>query len=308
MSRKKTHEEFVEEVKIKQPNIEILSRYTTCRDLITCRCKIDGCMWTPVAGGLITSKMRGCPKCGREKVEKSRRSTLEDFKKKLSEKHPNIHLVDESKFVKASQRHDLYCDKCGHKWSQVGYALWISGCPKCARNAPKTPEEFRAEMAIKAPNLEILTDYVRANKKLLTRCKDCGTENWVNPNKLQQGQQCAYCKITRGERRIADFFKSNNIDFEPQKRFESLRGVGGGKLSYDFYVPSYNTLIEYQGLQHEQKVRFRGVSTEDLDERLRKQREHDKRKREYAINNGYNFIEIWYYDYDNIESILSGLK
>ena len=27
-------------------------------------------------------------------------------------------------------------------------------------------------------------------------------------------------------------------------------------------------------------------------------------KKQYAENNGYNFLEIWYWDYDNIELIL----
>ena len=34
------------------------------------------------------------------------------------------------------------------------------------------------------------------------------------------------------------------------------------------------------------------------------QQEHDRRKREYAFSNGYEFIEIPYWEYDNIENIL----
>lgn len=33
--------------------------------------------------------------------------------------------------------------------------------------------------------------------------------------------------------------------------------------------------------------------------------EHDKRKREYAKSHGYKLLEIWYYDYNNIEEILN---
>ena len=38
---------------------------------------------------------------------------------------------------------------------------------------------------------------------------------------------------------------------------------------------------------------------------FKKQKEHDKRKRDYAEVNGYKLLEIWYYDYDRIEEILN---
>lgn len=40
-------------------------------------------------------------------------------------------------------------------------------------------------------------------------------------------------------------------------------------------------------------------------EKFISQIEHDKRKREYVKSHGYKFIEIWYYDFDNIEEILN---
>ena len=35
-----------------------------------------------------------------------------------------------------------------------------------------------------------------------------------------------------------------------------------------------------------------------------RQQEHDRRKKEYALQNNIELLEIWYYDYDNIEEIL----
>jgi len=40
-------------------------------------------------------------------------------------------------------------------------------------------------------------------------------------------------------------------------------------------------------------------------EKFEKQVEHDRRKKEYALSNNYNFLEIWYWDYDNIEEIIA---
>lgn len=36
----------------------------------------------------------------------------------------------------------------------------------------------------------------------------------------------------------------------------------------------------------------------------KKQQEHDRRKREYAKSHNIELLEIWYWDFDNIEEIL----
>ena len=89
-----------------------------------------------------------------------------------------------------------------------------------------------------------------------------------------------------------------------QKTFNDLRGIKGGLLSYDFYLPEYNLLIEYQGEFHDINLKNDYNYTEYLRKNLQKQYEHDKRKREYAKNNNIKLLEIWYWDFDNIESIL----
>jgi hypothetical protein len=40
------------------------------------------------------------------------------------------------------------------------------------------------------------------------------------------------------------------------------------------------------------------------DEEFEYQQEHDKRKREYAEKHNIKLLEIWYWDFDNIETIL----
>lgn len=90
-----------------------------------------------------------------------------------------------------------------------------------------------------------------------------------------------------------------NISFEHNKTFDTLLSSKGYHLSYDFYLPQYNILCEVQGKQHTAPIKYFGG-----EKQFEKQQEHDKRKREYAENNGYKLLEIWYYDFDNIETIL----
>lgn len=127
--------------------------------------------------------------------------------------------------------------------------------------------------------------------------------------------RCPYCQYSRGEERIdkylnnVGFININNEDYKcifstykyyiPQKTFEGLLGVNKGLLSYDFYIPNNNLLIEYQGEFHD------GSVFNQTEEQFKIQQEHDRRKKEYALKNNINLLEIWYYDFDNIEEILN---
>ena len=73
-------------------------------------------------------------------------------------------------------------------------------------------------------------------------------------------------------------------------------------MSYDFYIPDYNLLIEFQGIQHEKPIEYFGG-----EQRLANQQEHDRRKRQYTKDNNIRLLEIWYYDIDNIQNILDDI-
>jgi len=132
--------------------------------------------------------------------------------------------------------------------------------------------------------------------------------------------RCPECNNSKGEESISNclinkrFIKIDQEEFEqlidedkynknyyiPQMKYSGLLGLGNGLLSYDFYIPKLNLLIEYQGEMHERFVRGIHKSIKDFE----KQQEHDRRKKVYAQNNNINLFEIWYYDFDNIEEIL----
>ena len=66
MGKRKTHEEFVEEMKVINPDIEIIGEYITNRTPIKCICKKDGHEWSPIPTHLL--KGGGCPVCANKVV------------------------------------------------------------------------------------------------------------------------------------------------------------------------------------------------------------------------------------------------
>ena len=81
------------------------------------------------------------------------------------------------------------------------------------------------------------------------------------------------------------------------------------KLSYDFFLPDYNILIEYQGTQHFYPKTFGGISNERAEINLALQKKHDKIKYDYANSHGFNLYYLTYKDntYLVIFSKLKGL-
>ena len=114
------------------------------------------------------------------------------------------------------------------------------------------------------------------------------------------GSGCPYLTTYKGEGYIKQYLQRNNISFNIQQKFSDLLGTGDGQLSYDFSVSDKKyelILIEYNGIQHYESRDYFGG-----EEQLKKQKEHDKRKRDYAKKHGYKLITVKY-TYDTYESV-----
>ena len=202
-----------------------------------------------------------------------------------------------------------------------------SGCPYCSGYYasedynllvinPKLCEEWDYEKNKKKPE-----EYTPGTKKYVCwKCRDCGHKWSSGINHRNNGSGCPECNKSKGEKKIDEvlinknWIKISQEDFEklidedkynmnyfiPQKEFDRLIGLRNGNLSYDYYIPKYNLLIEYQGEQHEKYIPGFHKSIKDFERQV----EHDRRKREYTSINNINLLEIWYYDFDRIEEIL----
>lgn len=119
-------------------------------------------------------------------------------------------------------------------------------------------------------------------------------------SRVTQKRGCPYLITYKGEEYIKQYLQKNNISFDVQQKFSDLLGTGNGQLSYDFSIPNEKygyVLIEYNGIQHYEANDFFGG-----EEQLKKQKEHDKRKRDYAKKHGYKLIAVKY-TYDTYESV-----
>lgn len=180
-------------------------------------------------------------------------------------------------------------------------------CPACAEKIrriklTKTQKQYEEEIFdIFGNEFIVIGKYINSQTKIDIKHNSCKHIFSIIAEKMFCNiNPCPFCeRPTKGEQKIIDYldsFMKNKYIY--QQYYDDLVGVGGGLLSYDFYLPQYNLLIEYQGQFHD------GTAAQQTPEEFEIQKEHDRRKREYAKSHKIDLLEIWYWDFDNIEDIL----
>lgn len=147
----------------------------------------------------------------------------------------------------------------------------------------------------------VLGEYKNMDTKVLMYHTECENEFEVNPHSFLRNKSfCPYCskKQYKGEKIIKKFLTSQSIVFEPQKTFNDCRNKN--KLPFDFYLLDYNLLIEYQGGQHYKPIEYFGGQ-----EQFEYRQNNDQIKKDYCQQNNIPLLEIPYWEFDNIETIIN---
>ena len=128
---------------------------------------------------------------------------------------------------------------------------------------------------------------------------NCGNTVTIFGKYLDNGhvQSCG-CIKSAGETKIKSILNELNIYFETQKSFETCRFEDTKALAkFDFYLPEYNCLIEYDGEQHFLS-RQSGWSN---DIQLAYTKSHDNFKNQWCYQNNIRLIRIPYTDFNQID-------
>jgi hypothetical protein len=110
-------------------------------------------------------------------------------------------------------------------------------------------------------------------------------------------------KISKGERAVRRTLTQLNISYVPEKTFVNCKSPKDRLLRFDFYLPFYNLLIEYQGQHHYNPInkykRAKIVHEKTLI--------HDNIKRQFAKDNGITLLAIHYKDLENVPYIITNV-
>ena len=300
MSYRKSHEQFVKEMSLINPNIEIIGEYITNNQPIKCRCKIDGYEWDAIPHVLLQG--HGCPECARKKQN---RRNEEEYLIEMKNKQPDI--IPIGVFTQSKDMMTFYCTKCGYVWETQAYIpLTREGyqCPKCTNHAPVTESEMIERLKEKNPQIEYVKGYVDMLSHATFRCKKCGKIWEASPANLLNDKGCPYCRMSHGERKILLYLDKLDTKYEYQYRFEDC--IYQRVLPFDFYIPNKNLCIEFDGIQHFEPTQFnKKMSYEEAVENFKQQKIKDNIKNKYCEKNNINLLRIPYTELKNIETILN---
>lgn len=302
---KRTQEEVVESFKKVHGNRYDYSRvaYTGTKNKVIIGCQEHGWFEQMVSNH---KKGRGCIECGKIQANKSKKITLEEFISRSQAQHGNKYdysLVDlENNRVRDKVK--IICPTHG-VFSQNAHPHMLGfGCRKCSDvsngdNYKLTQSEF-IEIA-KATHGDLYdyskTVYTYAKKKVTITCKKHGDfEQEACAHTCGQG--CPQCRSSKGEKAIASWLESRHIDYISEKRFKDCLSPRGNTLKFDFYLTSYNALIEFDGSHHYKVIEYWGSNLKCI-------QEHDKIKTKYAKKKGMPLLRIPYFRIDEIPDLLS---
>ena len=127
------------------------------------------------------------------------------------------------------------------------------------------------------------------------KCKcDCGNICEVDSHSLRKGDTSSCgCLKSKGEEKIIQLLHNLNLDFEYQKTFETCKL--DFPLKYDFFIPSLQLIIEYDGEQH-----FKPIKGFGGEKRFKEQQSYDNFKNDWCKNNHIAILRIPYYDFEKL--------
>jgi Zn finger protein HypA/HybF involved in hydrogenase expression/very-short-patch-repair endonuclease len=300
--RRLTTETFIQKAKLKHGDKYDYSKvvYTLSTAKVEITCPVHGVFKKHPNSHLYG---QGCPKCGRVRIADSKRLAKEVFIDRAKKAHGNKFDYRLVQYQTTGDKVVIICPVHGQFHQVVNDHMRGIGCSKCSdvfkgdRNRLSN-EEFINRAQVRHDGLYdyAKTNYRDSKSKVKIICSTHGVF-LQSPGDHMNGAGCPKCNASKGEVRIGRFLKTTGLLFEIEKRFENCRNRY--TLPFDFYIPSHNLLIEYDGEQHFKVIGHFGI------ESFRRTQKHDQIKTRYAERHNIRLLRIKYTEYDRIEEILS---
>ena len=175
-----------------------------------------------------------------------------------------------------------------------------------------TGQKFNRLTVLKKVSIEEYFYDTGQGSHWLCKC-DCGNSTYVRGTDLRSGRikscgclrdEAAMTNLkklhrehSKGEQVIADILSKAEIPFETEKSFNDEKKIQ--LYRFDFYIPSMNSCIEFQGMQH---MEFSSFFYKDRSEFLKAQ-ERDRNKISYCLAHGIKLYCIPYWEIKNLREV-----
>lgn len=292
MPKKLTQEEVINRCKKIHPeyNYDKLI-YVNANTPFIVTCPIHGDFETRASRFIMGSKC-GCPKCNTGFIKYV---SSEEFKRRCIEQFPNYDY-SKANFKGEYDKITVTCNIHNYTWNPTTKDLMNGhGCPLCGRESlQKTQALTLQEFIQKAREIHrnkydySKVDYYNSSTPITINCPKHGEFQTTPNSHLSQKTGCPRCKQSKGESDIELFLDEKQIQYV--KQYPIVCNLKKNNKTYvDFYLPEYNTFIEYNGQQHYIPIKYFGGEL-----KFREQVARDEYVRNYCKANAIKLIEIKY--------------
>jgi hypothetical protein len=304
----KLSEESIEDLFVNTNSKYIKSIFESRKRIIYIKCGCCGEEYSQNLSEFKRSPYKVCTQCANKLKAEKRKHPINKVDKEL--KSFNVERLSDYVNIDADMK--LKCE-CNNIFYSSLYKLRMAQnkvCPKCLCKIRSENYEYDIDnFLIRCPdNIKILSEYNGRLENITFQYKDCGhVEERKAKDIIRHSKtlSCKTCDISLGEKKIKKYCEDNNIKYTHQYRIDDCRNIR--PLPFDFYLPEYNILIEFQGQGHFEKERLNrmGESVFGGFEGFLSSKKNDLIKKKYIRNNTqYKFVEIMYYEYHQINNIL----
>lgn len=314
ISKKLTNEEFLIRLNNTRNDIIPLEKYITYLTPIKVKClKCENIFKISPQHLLSIKDLTNCPKCSKKnKLEKATFSRETIKERVLKEGNGQYEVINWLNYRTMRDKVLFKCNKCGLEFEMImnNFLNKKQRCPneKLERLSKSLTldENHYIENYFKSQKdfneYKIIGKINGSNNKVRIQHLNCGFIYEVTPTHFKSGKRCPNCSNllnSKGVKEIKNYFNNKNIEYIKEFSFDNLISpYSNKKLRYDFFVPSKNILIEFDGEFHFSKQNL--VSDEDFNKRI----QLDKLKDNYALENNYQLIRINYKEINKISEIL----
>ena len=307
-TRRKTTKQFKQEVyDLVGDEYTVLGEYKNSKTKVLMKHNKCNTEWEVVPNNFLRGTR--CPTCEPNHHEKK---TYSQVLKEVKEQVGDHYDLLSNTYVNADSKLTFRHNDCGNVFKMSAYLFLTVGqrCPACrykrggrVRNI-KSKLEFEDRVKREGGGeYQVLDPYIDSYTQVRMKHIPCGKIYSVAPYKFFSGRRCPYCISSNGESIIYQILV-NDFNLEPEKDF--YHGyVLPNNLHLDFWLPKFNTAIEYDGRQHSMAIDYFGG-----EKAFKTQQDRDYKKDLYCANEGINLIRIPYtdYKYDTIKADLINLK
>lgn len=243
-------------------------------------------------------------------LNKAKRLTTEQFIEKAKQIYGDRFDYSKTEYINATTKLTITCRIHGdfkvlpqHHIRKDNSAK--TGCKLCGKEAINRNRRFTQEQFLeRVKGIEGLSFdksvYKNKRESIIVTCKIHGDYK-TTPDVLFKGCSCPKCKLSYGETFIENILKRFNIIYFRQQSFPGLRYKK--PLKFDFYLPSYNLCIEYDGEQHYKPIEYWGGEKNYEVSQLK-----DNLKKDFCKKNNISLLRIRYDDKDIESTLKQSLK